>query len=101
MKSILSVSSCGLVDEISWFLEIDYGIESRVFDLNCGMSEGEAGSEHLTNFAQDAVAFACVIDDNVGGDGVAARSDRPDVKVVNRSHAGHRSHGLLDRSGVE
>src|SRR5499426_535650 len=71
-------------------LAINHGVERGVFDLNRRMSEGEATGEHLAELAQDAVAFAGVVDDDVGGDGVAARSDRPDVEVVSGAHAWRR-----------
>src|SRR5688572_7147327 len=65
------------------------------------MSESKAIGQHLANFAQDAITFARVVDDDVGGDGVTPRSDRPDMQVVNRAHTGHGAHGFFDRRRVD
>src|SRR5690349_9685790 len=66
-----------------------------VLELDGGVEYVEAFREHLIEAAQDAVAGRRrhVVDEDVAAQGVGARSEAPDVKVMNVENAVERPHG--------
>ena len=65
-------------------------------DLDGDVVNAETLMEHLANLGEQLGMAAAVLDDHVGGKGVQAGGDGPDVQVVDAADAGRLGHAIVD-----
>src|SRR3989338_128587 len=70
-------------------------------DLDRRVIDAEARVEALVELAQQPLALAHVLDDDVGAHRLATGGQRPDVEIVHPPHPADAPHRLLDLARVE